>query len=115
MDILVADTSGIEYLENGLLKSIDQMRYVLTSLSEKLAQNWFNRQCANSFGSYYLYYTEGDNKHGQLVILESSETDLFPEFKLANPERISTAMSVEQAAYFINETMRKIPILFRKV
>lgn len=111
MEPIIFDTSEIKVDAKGLVDS-GQMWPVLAEIGAKLAENWFIRQCNNHFNQYYLYYKKSSGKvAGQLAVFTQEEAKNYPEFELANANRISLAMTEEQAAYFMFNSMRSLEIL----
>lgn len=75
---------------------------------ETLVNGWFKAQCLQPFEAYYLYFKPSAGKTpGELRILTEPEDG----FQLADPRRISTAWTTQQAVRFVRDAMRSLPIL----
>ena len=81
-----------------------------TRLKMELEQ-WFIKQCKNSFEDYYLYYMEATAEHdGGLLIYQDQPPNTG--YKLACPERINKGATIEQNFNHLrNQILGKLPIL----
>jgi hypothetical protein len=90
--------------------SISESRQMLETLALKLAREWFEGQCNNTFAYYYLYYRPSDvGVPGQLVV----NTEAPDGFQLADTERLSPGWTVEKAKSVIYQAIYTLPILPR--
>jgi hypothetical protein len=73
--------------------------------------HWRNRQMKDPYAAYYLYYRETTPEHnGGIIICKDAPSN--PEYKLASPERINPAASVEQNFNHIRITvLGGLPVL----
>ena len=86
------------------------MRTKINSIAETISNDWYRLQVRNMHSSYYLWHRTA--KPGeQIAIPLISEDCPNDEYTLSSPERISPALTKQQAAYRINEIMLKLPIL----
>jgi hypothetical protein len=91
------------------LADTEDPRAVIAALARRAADNWFFLQCRNTLESFYLYWREGAlNQAGQLIVSTQSPG---LGWHLASPERIKTSFTVEQAAYWMSEQAKSLPVL----
>ena len=86
----------------------------LHSIENEIYQNisaavnkWFIEQCKNPFEEYYFYFSQPTaTENGNITIA----TDAPSGYQLGNGQRISPAWTEGQAANFIREHSRRLPI-----
>ena len=88
------------------MKNFEELK---TRLRNELDQ-WFIRQCRNTFSKYYLYYLETTAEHdGGIAIC--SEDPPNKEYKLATTEHIQRHLTVEQNFYRLVDVASRLPVL----
>jgi len=75
----------------------------IITLTEKRVDEWFNKQCNNTFGAYYLYHRIGD-----FTISEELPDN---RYALTCGQRISPMWNKHQAKSFVIDMTRNVPIL----
>ena len=87
-----------------------QVNEFILSHADFLAKVWFKDQIRNLHAAYYLFYRlprKGETIATPVISTEALNSD----WMLANPQRISIAWTKDQAAQFVADVMRKLPIL----
>ena len=71
---------------------------------------WFIRQCRNTFQRYYLYYLEATAEHDG-GFLFCSEEPPNKDYKLAMAEHVRRDLTVEQNYNRLVDVISRLPIL----
>jgi len=86
-----------------------QINEIRPRLKAELDQ-WFIRQCRNTFDDYYLYYLESNAEHdGGFVIAKDPPPN--KDYKLAWNQKIHKGATVEQNYNELIPVINKLPIL----
>jgi len=73
-------------------------------------QQWFPKQCANIYDTYYLYYLPTTAEHdGGILICKDKPAN--PEYQLAAPQRINKAAEIYQIMNEWRPILYTLPIL----
>ncbi len=72
--------------------------------ARRATEDWFKRQCGNTFASMYFYFKPGEVK------FHISEEAPTPEWELGWNERISIGKTIGQVRYQIIEIAQRLPL-----
>jgi hypothetical protein len=81
-----------------------------TALRNELNQ-WFPRQCREPYTDFYLYYLETTQEYDGGILI-ASEAPANSNYKLATPEKIRKACTIDQNFNWIAQgIVRRLPVL----